>query len=115
MNKKLLLIVGIVLVIVGCVASYLADFKLADVTGFAVTMFGAGLACVSLLEKGSEEKPWYLSVIGVACIGVGAFLLGFGGMAENTMTMIISSVTGVVAVIVGILLVTLTKKKEPEK
>lgn len=112
MNKKILLIVGIILIVVGCVVSYLADFQLADVTGFAVTMFGAGLASSSLWEKRNPDKSKFVAVGSIFAIGVGAFLLGFAGFAESTMTMIISSVTGIVAVIVGIIALRVNKKIE---
>lgn len=103
MRKNLFLVLGICLMIIGVVISYFADFQLADATGFATVMFGAGLAAATLWEKRNPESPILLPLIGIILIGAGAFILGFCGFAETTMTTIITSVFGLVAIIAGII------------
>lgn len=112
MKKNFLLILGVILVIAGVVFSYLANFSLADASGFAVTMFGAGLAAATLWGKKSDKVKTWVSVLSVVLMGAGAFVLGFGGFAENTMTMIISSVFGLVAIIAGLIVSSLKIAKE---
>lgn len=110
MKKNFFLIAAIILIVAGVVVSYLGNFALADISGFAVTMFGAGLAAATLWGKRDTAKKLWVSVVGLVLIGAGAFALGFLGFAENTMTMIISSVFGLVAIIAG-LIITASKGK----
>lgn len=100
MKNKILIIIGVILIVVGAALSYFAGFAMADVTGFAVSMFGAGVACAGFWEK--RKKTDVLSILTVVCIGVGAFMLGFGGFVESTMTTIITGVLGLIAIIAGI-------------
>ena len=102
---------AIILIIAGVVVSYLGNFALADISGFAVTMFGAGLAAATLWGKRDTAKKLWVSVVGLVLIGAGAFALGFLGFAENTMTMIISSVFGIVAIIAGLIVTAIQGKK----
>ncbi len=100
MRKNLFIILGIVLIILGAAVSYFAGFDLAEVTGFAVSMFGAGVAASGFWSK--RKKTGALSVITLACIAGGSFILGFGGFVESTVTTIIASVAGIAAIIAGI-------------
>ena len=113
MKKNWFCIVGILLVVVGAVLSYFAQFPLSDVTGFAVSMFGAGIAAASFWSK--KTKVSVFSVATIVCLGVGAFMLGFGGFAETTMTTIISSVIGIVAIIAGIITGVISTKDKSEE
>lgn len=103
MKKNFFLIMAIILIIAGVVVSYLGKFELADISGFAVTMFGAGLAAATLWGKHDKSNKLWVSVLGIVLIGAGAFALGFLGFAENTMTLIISSIFGIVAIIAGLI------------
>lgn len=86
MKKNFFLIMAIILIIAGVVVSYLGKFELADISGFAVTMFGAGLAAATLWGKHDKSNKLWVSVLGIVLIGAGAFALGFLGFAENTIT-----------------------------
>lgn len=110
MKKKILLIVGLIFILIGAAISYFAGFELADVTGLAVTMFGAGVAVASFWEKRDTTKKTWLSVLGLVFISIGAFLLGFGGFVEATMTSIITGVFGLAAIIAGIIVTVISSK-----
>lgn len=103
MRKTIILIIGLLMLIVGVVVAQVGKFQLADISGFAVTMFGAGLAAATLWGKKETGSKTWLCLLGVVCIGIGAFMLGFAGFAEATMTVVITSVFGVVAVILGVI------------
>ena len=103
MRKNLLTIIGIVIVVAGAAVSTFAKFPLADITGLASVMFGAGLACAATWSKRDKEKPVWMSVLSIVLVAGGAFLLGFCGFAESTMTTIITSVAGLVAILLGLL------------
>lgn len=103
MRKTIFLIVGLIMLIAGVVMAQVGSFQLADISGFAVTMFGAGLAAATLWSKKETGSKTWLCLLGVVAIGIGAFMLGFAGFAEATMTVVITSVFGVVAVILGVI------------
>lgn len=112
MKKNWLTIIGILFIVVGVVISYLAKWELADVSGFAVTMFGAGLASANLWNKRSATVKTWVSVLSLVLVGVGAFIVGFGGIiAESLMTTIISSVFGFVVIIAGLIVPNMIKSK----
>ena len=112
MKNRILLIIGLVFVVVGVVFANLVDFALADVTGFAVVMFGAGLAAATLYNKRNETKATWMIIVSMVLVGIGAGLLGFGGFVENTMTTIIASVFGIVSIIAGLIVSAVSVKKK---
>lgn len=112
MKKRILLIIGLVLVVVGTIFANLANLTLTDTIGFAVTMFGAGLAAASLYNKRDKSKATWWTILSMVLIGLGAGLLGFGGFVEETMTTIITSIFGIVSIIAGLIVSAVTTKKE---
>ena len=115
MKKNIFIIIGLILIVGGAAISYFAGFPMADVTGFAASMFGAGAVAAGFWEK--RTKTDVFSILTVACIGVGAFLLGFGGFVESTMTTIITGVIGLVGIIAGLIVgfININKKDEPKE
>ena len=103
MKKNFFLVLSIVMMIAGVAFSYFAKWELADITGFALTMFGAGLAAATMWGKRDQSKKLWVSILGIVLIGIGAFSLGFLGFAKDTVTIIISSVFGLVAIIAGLI------------
>jgi len=104
MKKNWITVIGILFIVIGTAVSYFAKWELADISGFAVTMFGAGLMVANLWNKRSETSKIYLSIVSLALVGIGAFVIGFGGMiAETMVTTIITSVFGFVVIIAGLI------------
>jgi hypothetical protein len=110
MKKNILLILGLIFVIAGVAVAYFAKFELADVTGFAITMFGAGLASAQLWQKRDTTKKTWLALFAVVFVGLGAFLLGFGQFSKETMVTVISTVFGLVAIIGGLIVSAIQSK-----
>jgi peptidoglycan/LPS O-acetylase OafA/YrhL len=110
MKKNWFTIVGIILVAAGAVLSYFGRFALADVTGFAVSMFGAGVAAAGFWDK--RTKTDVFSILTIVLLGFGGFLLGFGGFVESTMTTVITGIVGIVAVIAGVVTGIVSGKKK---
>lgn len=112
MKKNWLTIIGIIFIVIGTVICYCAKWPLAEVTGFAVTMFGAGLATANLWNRRNKEVKTWLSVFSLVLIGFGSFVVGFGGViAESIVTNIISSVFGFVIIIAGLVVSALQNKQ----
>lgn len=113
MKKNWLTIIGVLLIVVGTVICYLAKWQMADVAGFAVTMFGSGLATANLWDKRDKTAKTWLSVLSLVLVGVGAFVTGFGGiLAESLVTTIITSVFGFVAIIAGLIVSAIANKSK---
>lgn len=111
MRKNILLIIGLVFVITGAVMAYFANFPQADAAGFAVTMFGAGLATAQVWNKRDKTKKTWLALLSVFLLGAGAFLLGFGQFSQDTMVTVISAAFGLAAII-GSLIISVVQTKE---
>lgn len=103
MKKNIVVFLAIILMVVGICFSYFGSWNLADITGFALTMFGAGLAAATMWEKRDPTKKAWVGIVGLVLIGAGAFGLGFLGFAKETVTVIISSVFGLVSILAGLI------------
>ena len=113
MKKNWLTIIGILFIVVGTAISYFAKWSLADVSGFAVTMFGAGLSTANLWDKRDKTAKTWLCVLSLVLVGVGAFIIGFGGVvAESLVTTIIASVFGFVSIIAGLIVSAVANKSK---
>ena len=105
MRKNILLIIGLVFVIAGAAMAYFANFPQADAAGFAVTMFGAGLATAQIWNKRDKTKKTWLALLSVF------LLLGFGQFSQDTMVTVISAAFGLAAII-GSLIISVVQTKE---
>ena len=113
MKKNWLTVIGILFIVVGVVISYFTKWELSDLLGFASTMFGAGLVCSNLWNKRDKTAKTWMAVLSLVLVGVGAFIVGFGGViAESTVATIISSVFGFVAIIAGLIISAVANKKK---
>lgn len=104
MKNKLFLIVSIAFIIIGAIISYFAKLPLAQVSGFAVTMFGAGLAVGKLWNDREKTAKGWLVVLSMVLVGLGAFIAGLTGViTEAQVTAIIGYVFSLILIIAGII------------
>lgn len=107
--KQIFIWIGLALVVIG--AAIGAFLGIPAATWIELAGCAVGLAiCVISIVKSTEKKDWKLYVA-LSAIVVGTILLIFGGMAESTITTIITSVIGLVLLIIGII-PAIIKKKE---
>ena len=101
----MLTVVGIVLMVFGAViASVFSGFELATISGFAVTMFGAGLATANMWKTRKAGSKTWLTVLSICLVGVGAFIAGFTGqVSENQVTTIIGYAVAFASLIAGLI------------
>lgn len=118
MKKNWLTIIGIVFIVIGVVFGFAINgesFPQAEVLSMASVMFGAGLACANLWDKRNKEKKNWINILTLVLVGVGAFILGFFRVVEeNTMTIIITTVIGLISIISGLVVTAITNKKLTE-
>lgn len=119
MNKKLLaIIISLSLIAVGCAISYFAQFDAGKITGFAVTMFGAGLAVNQLWNGRKPEAKSWLVITGIALVGVGSFIAGlFMVMDVEQIKTYVGLIFAVILFIAGLVVTAVanTKAKTPVK
>ena len=99
--NKVLKIVFICLVVAGAALAAFTDVPIAEYSGIALAFVGASMACVTTWNK-SEKKDWKV-IVSIVLIAVGAFALGFAGVAGDAISKIIAAFGGVVLLIFGII------------
>ena len=103
MKTKLFLIVSIALIVIGAVISYFAKFPLTQMSGFAITMLGAGLAVGKLWNDRDKTAKSWMVILSMALVGLGAFVAGLTGViTEAQITAIIGYVFSLILIIAGI-------------
>lgn len=106
--KKPLFIILICLLIAGVVVAYFSDIEIVDYISLAVAFVSAGAICATTVAK-SSKKDWKVYTA-VPTIALSCFLLGFCGVAADTVTKIITGVAGVLVLIVGIITAAMASK-----
>lgn len=113
MKNKLFLLISVGLIVVGAALGYFAQFEVAKLTGFAVTMFGAGLLVAKTWKDRAENSNKVLVVLSMVFVGIGAFIAGVSGViVESQVTAIISCVFSLILVIAGIITSVLSAQKK---
>lgn len=102
MNKKLILIIGVVLVCLGVIIAQFSDVSTVEICGFAVTVMGAAVMADKIIDK-AAPKDRVKTVISIISVFVGSVLLAFAGVSESTLTELIAGVAGLVLLIIGII------------
>lgn len=103
MKNKLPLFLSIALIVVGAVISYFAKFDVAQMCGFALTMFGAGALASQLWKDKKAEVPSWTVLLSLIFIGLGSFLAGLLRlMSEDQVKSLITLVVSIVLLIAGI-------------
>lgn len=111
MNKKLFLILSIVCIIAGAVLGHFAGYQQLQLTGFALTMFGAGLAVANLWENKKEGANKITVILSMALVGIGAFVAGMTKViTDEQVGQIIGYVFALILIISGIVTAALANK-----
>lgn len=116
MKNKLFLIVSFAFIILGAIISYFAKLPLAQVSGFAVTMFGAGLAVGKLWNDRDKTAKSWLVILSMVLVGIGAFIAGLTGViTEAQVTAIIGYVFSLILIITGVITSVIANKTVAKK
>lgn len=111
--KNIALYIGIALIVAGAIVGQLSGIEAAkwiELAGFA-----AGLAtCVVSFVKNDKVKKGWKFWTAIVCIILGTFALIGAGVSENTISTVISTVIGVVALIGGVIATIFTLKDSKE-
>lgn len=107
--NKVLKIICFCVIVAGAALAAFTDVPLAEYTGIALAFVSAAIACMSVYNK-SEKKDWKV-VVSIVLIALGAFVLGFAGVAGDAISKIIAAVGGVVLLIFGLIASIKAEKK----
>ena len=109
-KKKIAFIIGIIMVIGGIIIGCFS-FPGAELTSFAMSLFGAGALCATLWKDRNKEVPSWLSIVALVMVGAGAFLIGFLGLLEmEVFNKLIGYVIAIVMIIIGVIVPPLVAK-----
>lgn len=116
MNKKVMQIVVIALIAVGCFFGYLAKTDAGKLTSFAILMFGAGLGVANMWETKKPEVKGWIMIVSMACVGISCFFAGMMKLlTEDNITKLIGYIFIFIFFIVGIILPEVAKKVAEKK
>ena len=108
MRKNILLLIGVLVVIASCVLGYFTDIA-GDLPTLIGTAFGLGIEIVAIWVK--SEKKNGLVVAAIICAVIGGVCCAFAGLAEGTLTTLVSAIVGIIALLVSIFTTVITAKK----
>ena len=108
MKKNIFMLIGILVVIASCILGYFTDIA-NDLPTLIGTAFGLGMEIIAIWKK-SDKKNW-LVITAIICAVVGGICCAFAGLAEGTLTTLVTAIIGVVALLVSILAGVFAAKK----
>lgn len=112
MKKNIFLWIGLALLVAGTIFACFTNI-VNDIPALAVAAFGLGTIVVSIWNK-SEKKDW-VTIVAICCVSVGAFCCAICGLAQETMTKLISGIIAVVMLIIGIVVPLIKANIEKKK
>jgi hypothetical protein len=104
--KNIITILAVACIIAGCIIGCNSSLAIADYGAIALEAFGFTVLVIKTVKK-AEKKTWK-EYTGIILFIVAGVCCGVAGIAEATMTTIITTVAGMVALIIGLVVV---KKK----
>lgn len=106
--KNVWTIIAVICIIAGCILGQFSTIAIVDYTAIALEAFGLTVLIINTIKK-AEKKTWKEFAGIVLFLGAGV-CCAVAGLAEGTMTQIITLVAGLIALIIG--LITVKHKKE---
>lgn len=106
--KNKLTIIAVICIIAGCIVGHFSTIAIVDYAAIAVMAFGFVTLIVDTIKK-AEKKTWK-EYTGIALFAIAGGLCAVAGIAQDTMSQLITLIAGLVAFIAG--LITVSIKKE---
>ena len=108
--RQIITFIGLALVVIGAAVGAFTGLDAAKWIELAACAVGLA-TCIISVVKSSDRKDWklYVALCGIVA---GTILLIFGGMAESTVTTIITSVIGLVLLIASLIPAIVTAKEK---
>ena len=100
-------IIAIICIIAGCIVGYFSSIAIVDYSAIAVMAFGFVTLIVNTIKK-AEKKTWK-EFVSIGCFAVAGGCCALAGMAQDTMSQIITMVAGLIALIAGLIFASIKK------
>lgn len=111
MKKNIFMLIGVLVVIASCILGYFTDIA-GDIPTLIGTAFGLGMEIIAVWVK-SEKKNGFV-IASIVCAVVGGVCCAFAGLAEGTLTTLITAIIGIVALLASIFAGVFAAKKAKE-
>lgn len=105
--KNKLTIIAVICIIAGCIVGHFSTIAMVDYAAIAVEAFGFVTLIVNTIQK-AEKKGWK-EIISVILFIVSGGCCAIAGMAQDTMSQLITLVAGLVVFIAGLITVSIKK------
>ena len=106
--KNVWTIIAVICIIAGCVLGQFSTIAIADYSAIALEAFGLTALIIGTIKK--AEKPGWKEFAGIVLFMIAGVCCAIAGMAEGTMTQIITAVAGLIALIIGLISVKVKKE-----
>ena len=106
--RKIYTIIAVICIIAGCILGHFSTVAVVDYSAIALEAFGLCTLIIETLKK-SEKKTWKE----FTCVGLfvaAGVLCALAGVAEQTMTQLITVVAGLIALIAGLIVSQIKKE-----
>jgi heme A synthase len=115
MKNKLFLILCIAVIVLGSVISYFAKIPEAQLLGFAVSMFGAGLLVANMWKDRKPEVKSWLVILALVLVGLGSFVAGITGVLSGDQIKTIIGYTLALVLFIAGLITSAVANKTPKQ
>lgn len=106
--KNIWTIIAVICVAAGCVLGHFSTIAIVDYSAIALEAFGLCTLILNTLKK-AEKKSWKE----YTCVGLfvaAGVLCALAGVAEQTMTQLITVIAGLIALIAGLIVSQIKKE-----
>lgn len=100
MNKKIFLIIGIVLMVAACVMGYFAE-TLTSIPALVTGSVALALICLNTWNNSAKKNG--VTALSIALTVAGVFFLIFASVSEQAITSLVTAIIGLIGIIAGIL------------
>ena len=107
MKNNVWLWVGVAALVIGSVFACFTDI-VNNIPALVIAAFGLGAMIISTWNK-SEQKDWKV-IVSICCCSVGGFCCAVASLTQDTTVKIVTAVTALVSLIIGIIFGSLKKK-----
>ena len=106
--KNVWTIIAVICIIAGCVLGQFSTIAIADYSAIALEAFGLTALIIGTIKK-AEKSGWKEFAV-IVLFMIAGVCCAIAGMAEGTMTQIITAVAGLIALIIGLISVKVKKE-----
>ena len=106
--KNVWSIIAVACIVAGCVVAHFSSIAIVDYSAIAVMSFGFVTLIINTIKK-ADNKGWK-EIVGVLLFAVAGGCCAVAGIAQDTMSQLITLVAGLITLIAGLITISIKKK-----